>query len=106
MTIEEFNEHISNLLKGGEVVDMTNNATTLQDDYVTMLAQTSENEKEIERLKEENQTLKNTNYDLLLKRGIEVKEKTPNEQEREREKENEEKMSVEDYIALESKKER
>ena len=103
MTIEEFNEHISNLLKGGEVVDMTNNATSLQDDYATMLAQASENEKEIERLKEENQTLKNTNYDLLLKRGIDVKEKIPNKEENEIK---EEKMSVEDYIALESKKER
>lgn len=103
MTIEEFNEHVSNLLKGGEVADMTNNATTLQDDYATMLAQASENEKEIERLKEENQTLKNTNYDLLLKRGIDVKEKIPNKEENETK---EEKMSVEDYIALESKKER
>lgn len=103
MTIEEFNEHISNLLKGGEVVDMTNNATSLQDDYATMLAQATENEKEIERLKEENQTLKNTNYDLLLKRGIDVKEKIPNKEENEIK---DEKMSVEDYIALESKKER
>ena len=104
MTIEEFNEHVSNLLKGGEVVDMTNNATTLQDDYATMLAQASENEKEIERLKEENQTLKNTNYDLLLKRGIDVKEKIPNKEENESKEH--EKMSVEDYIELESKKER
>lgn len=102
MTIEEFNEHISSLLKGGEVADLTNNATSLQDDYATMLAEKEESSKEIERLKKENQSLKDTNYDLLLKRGIETKENRNNEQTKTETRENH--MSVADYVALETKK--
>lgn len=103
MTIEEFNEHVSALLKGGEVADLTNNATALQDDYATTLAKQSEAEKEIEKLKEENQKLKDTNYDLLLKRGIDSKESPRESIKTEVE---EKHFSVADYLTMEHKKER
>lgn len=100
-TIEDFNTHISNLLKGGETAELSNIATELQDDYATTLAERQESEKKISELEEENKRLKDTNYELLLKRGIESKTTEESREIKKQENKEVNGMTVEEYLKKE-----